>query len=389
MFVQQLSLRDYRNYETADVTFSPGTTIVLGPNGQGKTNLVESLVVLAHGGSHRIHQRDALIRQTRDTAVIRARLVNASRSVTTDVEINRVERDRVQLNGNPSRLSDIADYLALVLFAPEDIMLIRGEPALRRQYLDDIAAWFSPRLRGVFADYDRTLKQRNTLLKSLASHRSKVVDLSTLDVWDASLVELGADIHEGRVTVIERLLPHLQSRYATIVGADHQPIIALDSSVLREERAGGGAGGGEGPASDNRPAGTFSDICGERLNETRQTDIDRGQTTVGPHRDDMIIQVNGLPAKGYASHGESWSLVLALRLAELDIKREHGSHGDPIVILDDVYAELDQNRRLRLDASLRDVEQVIITAAVADDVPESPHATIVHVERGAIIDEPA
>jgi DNA replication and repair protein RecF len=255
------------------------------------------------------------------------------------------------------------------MFDPEDISVVRGDPSLRRAHVDDISGWLFPRIRGSLADYERTLKQRNSLLKSLRSHARAASDTSTLDVWDDKLVALGADIFAARLATLRLLQPHVSERYRSIAGADHQPRLSLAPSV------------------DLAPE-NFEDYptaFAEQLTATRLLDIERGQTGVGPHRDDVTLSLNGLPAKGYASHGETWSLVLALRLAELDVKRREGPTGDPIVILDDVFAELDAGRRELLSQSLGDVEQVLITAAVHDDVPATMSARLTTIHAGEVM----
>lgn len=386
MFLRQLSLCNFRNYSQADVTLQPGLTVILGPNGQGKTNLIEPLVFLAQGVSHRVTTRDALIHKDRASAVVRATFVSGDRTLSSEILINRSAPDRAQINGNPARFSDVTELVSVVLFAPEDLMLIRGEPLARRQYIDSISAWLTPRLRATIADYDRTLKQRNSLLKSLSGHRLETADLSTLDVWDESLSSLGSEIHQGRLNALNALRPHVLTRYATIAGADHRPEIDLSSSVTTttEELTTTTLSSENMPPEDSD---AFVRVFRQRLLDQRRHDIERGQTTTGPHRDDVRFHLKDLPAKGYASHGETWSLVLALRLAELDLKRAQGTTGDPIVILDDVYAELDKDRRQRLEKSLSDVEQVLVTSAVDDDVPGLPEGRRLRVENGHVWQE--
>jgi DNA replication and repair protein RecF len=369
MFLQRLGLRDYRNYREVDVTLERGVTVFVGRNGQGKTNLVEALYLLAAGRSHRINSTASLIRKDADTGVVRATIVEQDRALLCEWELNRSTPDRIQMSGNPGKAADLARALSVVMFAPEDISVVRGDPALRRTHVDDISGWLFPRIRGSLADYERTLKQRNSLLKSLRSHGRAARDTSTLDVWDDKLVALGSDIFAARLATLALLRPHVSERYRSIAGADHQPQLSLTPSV------------------DIAPE-NFEDYptaFAEQLSATRLLDIERGQTGLGPHRDDVALSLNDLPAKGFASHGETWSLVLALRLAELDVKRREGPTGDPIVILDDVFAELDAGRRELLSQSLDDVEQVLITAAVHDDVPASMSAHLIIISGGAIM----
>ena len=369
MFLQRLGLRDYRNYREVEVTLQPGVTVFVGRNGQGKTNLVEALYLLASGKSHRINTTSPLIHKDRETGVIRATVVAQERALICEWEINRANPDRIQINGNASKSSDLARALSVVMFAPEDLSVVRGDPAQRRAHLDEVVSWLFPRIRATLVDYERTLKQRNSLLKSLRTHSRSTPDTSTLDVWDEKLVMLGTDIFAARVATLALLGPRVSERYLSIAGADHQPELVITPSV----------------DIDAEHFGDYARAFAQQLIAQRAVDIERGQTMAGPHRDDIAISLNALPAKGYASHGETWSLVLALRLAELDVKRREGPAGDPIVILDDVFAELDAGRRELLCQSLIDVEQVLVTAAVREDVPTSMTAQLITISGGAIV----
>lgn len=369
MFLQRLGLRDYRNYREIDVTLHSGVTVFVGRNGQGKTNLVEALYLLASGKSHRINTTAPLIHKDCDTGVIRATVVAKDRALICEWELNRSSPDRVQMNGNASKAGDLARALSVVMFAPEDLAVVRGDPGQRRTHLDEVVSWLFPRIRGTLVDYERTLKQRNSLLKSLRNNSRSAPDTSTLDVWDEKLVTLGADIFAARLATLALLAPRLAERYLSIAGADHQPKLTITPSVEIAPK----------------DFATYATVFAEQLRVQRVLDIERGQTMAGPHRDDIAISLNGLPAKGYASHGETWSFVLALRLAELDVKRREGPAGDPIVILDDVFAELDAGRRDLLCRSLNDVEQVLVTAAVREDVPTLMAAQLITISGGAVV----
>ena len=354
------------------MALEPGVTVFVGRNGQGKTNLVEALYLLSSGRSHRINLTAPLIHKNHETGIIRATVVAQGRALLCEWEINRATADRIQMNGNVAKAADLARALSVVMFAPEDIAVVRGEPATRRAHIDELAGWLFPRLQGTLTDYDRTLKQRNSLLKSLRVHARGAMDTSTLDVWDDKLVTLGADIFAGRLATLALLQPLVAQRYRDIAGDDHEPELVIASSV-------------EIATED------FADYAGvfaRQISAQRSLDIERGQTMAGPHRDDVAISLNGLPAKGYASHGETWSFVLALRLAELDVKRREGPAGDPIVILDDVFAELDAGRRELLSQNLADVEQVLVTAAVREDVPTNMAAHLITISAGAVVPPP-
>ena len=351
------------------MTLEPGVTIFVGRNGQGKTNLVEALYLLASGKSHRINSTSPLVHKDHETGIVRATVVAHDRALLCEWEINRASPDRIQMNGNVAKAGDLARALSVVMFAPEDISVVRGDPAARRTHIDEITAWLFPRIQGTLADYERTLKQRNSLLKSLRAHARSGADTSTLDVWDEKLVTLGADIFAGRLATLALLKPLIAHRYRSIAGADHEPDLAIAPSVNIAPEA----------------FADYPQLFAKHIAAHRPIDIERGQTMAGPHRDDVAISLNALPAKGYASHGETWSLVLALRLAELDVKRREGPAGDPIVILDDVFAELDAGRRELLSQSLDDVEQVLVTAAVREDVPASMAARLITISAGTVL----
>ena len=384
MIVTHLSLTDFRNYERAEVALVAGPNLFVGRNGQGKTNLVEAIGYLSTLGSHRVSSDQALIRAGRDAAVIRARLEHGERELLVEVQINRASANRAQVNRVATKPRELPRYAASVLFAPEDLALVRGDPGGRRRYLDQLLVQLSPRVAGVLGDYDRVLRQRTTLLKSVRAARVAQTQLSTLEVWDERLADLGSQLIVERLALVERIRPHVAEAYRRIAGGEHTADLAARLSIL-------GAGdddetadaGGEVPtlaAEEVRAAFTAA------LARVRRSELDRGLTLVGPHRDDLVLTLNGLPAKGYASHGESWSFALALKLASAAVLRAESPVGDPVVILDDVFAELDESRRARLAEGIADYEQVLITAAVLGDVPDALRALTVHIRGGRIVD---
>lgn len=384
MIVTHLSLTDFRNYERAEVALVAGPNLFVGRNGQGKTNLVEAIGYLSTLGSHRVSSDQALIRAGRDAAVIRARLEHGERELLVEVQINRASANRAQVNRVATKPRELPRYAASVLFAPEDLALVRGDPGGRRRYLDQLLVQLSPRVAGVLGDYDRVLRQRTTLLKSVRAARVAQTQLSTLEVWDERLADLGSQLIVERLALVERIRPHVAEAYRRIAGGEHTADLAARLSIL-------GAGdddetadaGGEVPtlaAEEVRAAFTAA------LARVRRSEVDRGLTLVGPHRDDLVLTLNGLPAKGYASHGESWSFALALKLASAAVLRAESPVGDPVVILDDVFAELDESRRARLAEGIADYEQVLITAAVLGDVPDALRALTVHIRGGRIVD---
>ncbi|WP_084606006.1 DNA replication/repair protein RecF [Agreia bicolorata] len=391
MLVRHLSLVDFRNYATAEVDLEPGPNLFVGSNGQGKTNLVESLGYLSSLGSHRVSVDHAMIRAGQNAAIVRARLEHEARELLVEVQINRSSANRAQVNRSVIKPRELPRYFSSVLFAPEDLALIRGEPSGRRRFLDQLLVARTPRLAGVQSDYERVLKQRNTLLKSARAQGLRGANLSTLDIWDERLVELGSELIAERVALVGRLHPLVVDAYRSIAGHDHRPALANRLSVLAanpdaDEQGDDGFAVPEGTTKDALTREVIAGLFREGLTRVRRQELDRGLTLIGPHRDDLVFELNGLPAKGYASHGESWSYALSLKLSAAALLRVESPTGDPVVILDDVFAELDEARRKRLAIAVADYEQVLITAAVYDDVPESLTPHTVRISAGTIVD---
>jgi DNA replication and repair protein RecF len=380
--VARLSLTDYRNYERAELDLGPGATVFVGRNGQGKTNLVEAIGYLSTLGSHRVSGDQALIRAGADAAIVRALLTHGDRELLVELQLNRQGANRAQLNRSPVKTRELPRYAHSVLFAPEDLAIVRGEPSVRRRMLDELLVQRTPRLSGVMADYERVLKQRNSLLKSARARGLAADKLTTLDIWDERLVDLGAELIDQRVALIDALAAPLAAAYQSIVEADHaprlRPLLSIDGADPEDDAA----MDAPAPAASGDTRSRFT----EALRTLRPKELERGITLVGPHRDDVVLLLNGLPAKGYASHGESWSFALSLRLASAELLRRDSNTGDPVLVLDDVFAELDRLRRARLAAAIGGFEQVLVTAAVLEDVPEPLIARIVHIDAGRIVE---
>lgn len=384
MIVEQLALVDFRNYAAADVSLAAGANVFVGRNGQGKTNLAEAIGFFATLGSHRVSQDAPMVRDGADAAVIRARLAHGERRVLLEAQLNRTGSNKARVNGAPVKPAELPRYAQVVLFAPEDLQIVRGDPSARRRFADQLLIQRAPRMSGVIADYDRVLKQRNALLKSARARGMKADALTTLDVWDDKLVQLGTELIRARLSLATDLARPVAEAYTAIAGADHRPTMQWLLSI-----------GGADPEDDERPTAAPAPLgvpdrdvvegqFRAAIAASRASELERGITLVGPHRDDLLLRVRDLPVKGYASHGESWSTALALRLASARLLREQSSLGDPVLILDDVFAELDADRRARLAGIVADFEQVVVTAAVGEDVPEELRARTVHVEAGTI-----
>ena len=380
MIVEHLSLIDFRNYAVADVALVAGPNVFVGRNGQGKTNLAEAIGYLATLGSHRVSSDAPLVRDGADAAIIRAKLAHGERSVLLEVQVNRQGSNKARINGAPAKTADLPRYAQVVLFAPEDLQIVRGDPSSRRRFADQLLVQRSPRLAGVLGDYDRVLKQRTALLKSARARGVRGEALSTLDVWDDKLIALGSEVIRARISLTDELQHPLAASYAAIAGADHRPQLDWALSIQGDPE--------EQDCSRARDSSTLlvEDLFRAALAERRQAELERGLTLVGPHRDDMLLRVRDLPVKGYASHGESWSVALALRLASAQLLRADSTAGDPVLILDDVFAELDSDRRARLAHLASDYEQVVVTAAVEEDVPTALRARIVRVQAGRILE---
>ncbi|WP_423494445.1 DNA replication/repair protein RecF [Microbacterium esteraromaticum] len=383
MIVEHLNLVDFRNYATADLTLHRGPNVLVGSNGQGKTNLAEATVFLATLGSHRVSSDAPMVRDDKDFAVVRARLAHGKRTVLVEVQINRQGSNRARINGSPSKTNELPRYAHVVLFAPEDLQIVRGDPSARRRFADQLLIQRTPRMAGVIADYDRVLRQRTALLKSARARGVRGEGLSTLDVWDDKLVALGSEIIHARLRLAADLRGPLAEAYAAIAGADHQPELEWALSV-RGADPDADDSAADAPASDD---GDIPTMFRAALQQRRAKEIERGLTLVGPHRDDLLLRVRDLPVKGYASHGESWSVALALRLSSAELLRSESPAGDPVLILDDVFAELDADRRRRLATLTAGYEQVIVTAAVEADIPEALHRHVVRISAGTITDE--
>jgi len=353
--VRTLSVTDFRSYPAAELDFEPGITALVGPNGQGKTNLVEALGYLASLASHRVAVDAPLVRLGADRAVVRGVVVRDQRDTLIEVEISPGKANRARLAGSPvTRARDVLGVLRTVLFAPEDLAIVKGDPAQRRTYLDDLLVARSPRYAAVHSDYERVLKQRNALLKSAGHARRSGASLGTLDVWDSHLAAAGAAVLAGRHELIDALRPLVDKSYAAVSRGEGPALLEYRTSLSDD-------------VAETTDRELLEAALCAALAESRDKELERGVTLVGPHRDDLVLSLGELPAKGYASHGESWSFALALRLAAYDLLRSDG--GEPVLVLDDVFAELDDGRRESLAELVAPAEQVLITAAVAGDVP--------------------
>lgn len=375
MRVTRLALVNFRSYAAADIDLGRGVCAFVGPNGQGKTNLVEAVDFVATQASHRVATDQPLVRVGTEQAVIRLTANKLDRELTIELEINAGRTNRARVNrGELPRARDALAILKTVFFSPDDLEIVKGDPGVRRRFLDELLVVSHPRFAGVRADYERVLKQRNTLLKSAgakAASRISPASLATLDVWDMHLAKAGAELLEARLALTDALRPHVVASYARV--ADAKPN-GDDRAQLAYR-----------PSCDIAGAASRDDLVKavlDALADRRRDEIDRGVTLAGPHRDELAFSLGALPVRGYASHGESWSFALALKLAAFGLLRAEGD--DPVLILDDVFAELDELRRSRLAGLVGDTEQVLITAAVDSDVPAGLVGTRFDVRDGRV-----
>jgi DNA replication and repair protein RecF len=406
----RLALTDFRSYAAADLMLAPGVTTLSGPNGEGKTNLAEAIGYVATLGSHRVATDAPLIRHGADRAIIRAVVASGRGSSLVEIELNPGRANRVRLNRAPlPRPREILGVLRTVLFAPEDLAIVKGDPAERRRFLDDLLVATAPRYAAVRSDYERVVRQRTALLKSAGGRVPRArpsggaaagslpqTMLATLDAWDDQLARAGAELLAGRLALVRALRPHVEAAYAAVsgnrgpAGIVYRPSFTLPAPGSAPDGAPGpdGArattpdGAADGTVDANVDSAGIGAAMREALHQARRSELDRGVCLVGPHRDELELRVGELPARGYASHGESWSLALALRLAAYELLRRDGE--DPVLILDDVFAELDAGRRDRLASLVAGAEQVVVTAAVLDDVPAALAGTRFNVADGAI-----
>ena len=384
MHVSDLSLDDFRSYRRLVISLEPGVTALIGPNGQGKTNLIEAVDYLSGLSSHRAGADTALVRRAGpgeeqpSGAVLRARVVHGRRPTVMELEIIAGRANRARLNRGSVRPRELLGVLRTVLFSPEDLALVREEPAGRRRLLDDLAVALRPALAGVRAEHDKILAQRAGLLRSARAARTPTASmLTTLEVWDAQLAAAASRLIAARVDVVERLRPWVAGAYGA-VSADPSPaFIAYRSSLALHEGAPepDPRAGGERPEVEAGLAD--ADATAARLEAAmralRTREIDRGANLVGAHRDDLSLFLGPLPARGFASHGEQWSLALALRLASYEMLRHdvdaYGGDGEPVLLLDDVFSSLDDARRRALARLVAGARQVLVTAASEQDVP--------------------
>lgn len=373
MYLSSIALKDFRSYEDLQLALEPGVTVFIGSNGYGKTNIIEAIGYLATLSSHRVSTDAPLVRTGAERTYLKAVVENAGRSTLLELEITPSRANRARINQNAQRSArEILGHLRSVLFAPEDLSLVKGDPSERRKFLDNLLVLRAPRYAGVIADYERVLRQRNALLKSTTGMRKVDVSaLSTLDVWDQQLISHGSELISARMELVEVLRKPVADNYAQLAQGHEASLTYLSSIWKSDVRSGLEAA-----------RSTSGDVASQfrgAVQEVRKHEFDRGLTLIGPHRDDLLLTLRNQPVKGYASQGEAWSFALALKLASYDILRSDGIN--PVLILDDVFSELDSRRREHLSSLITANEQILITAAVPADLPPELDGRRVRIAR--------
>lgn len=367
MYIDHVSLMDFRTYPLLNLPLKPGATVFLGANGVGKTNIVEAIDYTANLGSHRVSNDTPLVRVGAARAFIRTRVVRNEQQTVCEFELAPGKSNRVRINrAAPVRAREALGIVSTVLFSPEDLQLVKGEPAYRRRFIDDLAVALRPAVAAYRADYERILRQRNSLLKSMRSGRWGEDERTTLSVWNEQLATAGAHLLQARLRVLALALPQIQRAYTELTDGSKAVTLTYESAIFPDISS------AVLPKAALMSVEDFRAVLLRGFDEKRSEEIDRGLTLVGPHRDELVLDLGGIPARGFASHGETWSLALALRLGSWYVHREDDDSpgASPILILDDVFAELDSARRHKLGAIVAGAEQVLVTCAVATDIPE-------------------
>lgn len=367
MRIAAIELTAWRNYTWARLDMSTSPTILVGENGQGKTNFVEAMVYAAVGRSHRTWSDATLVKQGESEAIVRIRVEHGTRKLDIDLAVAASGSNTIRVNGNATKRKELARMLPLVIFAPEDMNLVRGEPDFRRSFVDDVLLETSPAAASDLADFDRVLRQRNALLKSMARRPSES-EAATLETWTQAFVEAASRVIIARRNAVAELAPVFAAHYSAIAGGVNRATISLTETV------------GEDIDEQRVPQ-----VLRELFHVKRAEEIERGSTLIGPHRDDLFIELNGLAARTHSSQGEAWSTALSLRLAMVDVVRRQSLVGDPVVVLDDVFSELDEGRRNRLASHLVGIEHLIITAADEATIPTTMEG-VHHRVKGGVID---
>lgn len=395
MYVSHLSLLNFRNYQRLELALDPGKVLILGRNGQGKTNLAEAIYYFDSLRSHRVSGDAPLALRGSAQTVVRLQISHQHSSPTLELELRPKLPKRAQINGNPVRPRELTRWVTAVVFAPEDLQIVRGDPNSRRDFLDTAIVTRNPYFSAVFKEYERVVKQRTALLKTLRARGLQNPSGdgfgrvgSTLDFWNQQLIDAGTRIMAERRFLVDSLQSRLAAAYQRLVAADHRPFLRLRESAAAKELYEPQLSDVSRETSSHFTPQSRESLTAEftaALKRCQQKELLRGVTLAGPHRDELELELNSLPVKGYASHGESWSFALGMKLALAELLRQELAPEDPLLLLDDVFAELDAARRQRLLAAVNNYQQVLVTAAVAEDIPSGNTWQIHVIKNGKIL----
>ena len=359
MYIKHLALTNYRSYSQLDLELQPGVNIFIGKNGEGKTNIVESILYLSYLSSHRTASDAPLVQLGSTAGYVRAKVENGEREILVELEINAEKANRARINQNTTRSQrELLGLVQAIYFSPEDLDLVRGDPAIRRRFVDQLLILRYPRLAAVMSDYDRAVKQRNSLLKNRSSNAS-------LQPWNNHVANFGGEIIAARLSLLADFEPTFTEVYKEISSAK-KAFITYKSSIDEPSLL-----------PDENRAKIIA-----KMESVAHQEFERGVTLVGPHRDDLLLMLGDHFVKGYASHGESWSVALSLKLASYQLLQNEGAR--PILILDDVFSELDEERRTKLIALANTAEQTFITVAVQSDLPDELSGQTFAVKSGSV-----
>ncbi|NMA82252.1 MAG: DNA replication/repair protein RecF [Epulopiscium sp.] len=361
MFIQSVSLESFRNYTDLSIDLDSKINIFYGANAQGKTNLLEAIYLCATGRSHRTSYDREMIRWDLDQAHIKLILQKEERQQKIDMHLRRNSKKGAALNGVPlQKLGDLLGTLHVVMFSPEDLALIKSGPKERRRFLDIELCQLYPVYYYDLQQYHRLLKQRNHLLKTLQRKKERKNDLvETLSIWDEQLISLGSRIIESREEFINQLNEKIRPIHSHITGKKEQLTIRYEQDISIEEYE-------------------------KKLNKSRQRDIEQGNTSVGPHRDDLSFWVNGMDIRLYGSQGQQRSVVLSLKLGEIELVKET-IDDVPVLLLDDVLSELDSQRQAYLMDYISDLQTFLTCTGVEDLLLNKfSGSTFYHVKEGKI-----
>lgn len=372
MYISRLVLDHYRSWDTCLLDLEPGVTIIKGRNGLGKTNLVEAIEVLSTGTSHRVSSSLPLVERGRSKATVRARIQGGEDPTDYELTITTKGAKRGRINGGPSLyMRDMVGKVPCVTFSPDDQRMVSGEPLVRRSFLDEAGALLDPDYFRSRQNFAHIAQQRSALLKQLLKQGDRGTDqrnavLSGLEIWTGQFIQAGLDLTRRRMSLVAALAGPFETLYSDLAGPGQEANLDYVPSLdeIRDQ---------------NGSESAVEEAISEHFQRIYPGEVARGTNLIGPQRDDLVFGLNGMQAREFASNGEMWTLALALRLALFEVIVQT-KQVRPIVVLDDVFAQLDEGRRSQILAFAGDQDQVLITVAADGDIPSLDEARLVDVE---------